>query len=317
MRVRSRRLLLLSVGALIAGAVIVAPNALGSRGPAGPAAPHSAECGNGRTDAARHGCVSYGPAVPIGDGQLRAFGAAKDGHPTLVGLSFSDKSMTNLPTSMSDGERCFDVNGDGTINDHLECSGGHQREVELPKVLTDLPTSPFKWVMVNWNMMGHGPPMVYDKPHFDVHFYLRPRAEVEAIRVGPCGNVVNCDDFATARVPVPAEYTPADYADYGFVQPQMGNHLVDKTNDEWTGGTFDRTFVYGSFAGQLTYLEPMITKEWLDGLKSGAVEEGCFPIKQPQKWQVAGWYPQVYCGEYDERRGEYQVSLQRFSSSRR
>jgi hypothetical protein len=310
LRVRSRRYLLLALGALIAGAVIVAPNALGS----GPATEHSNECGNGRTDAIERGCLNYGPPVSLGAGELRAFGAAKDGHPTIVGLSFSDTAMTNLPTTMSDGERCYDVNGDGTIGD-MECAGGHQREVELPKVLADLRTSPFEWVMVNWNVMGHGPPMVYDEPHFDVHFYMRPRAEVEAIRVGPCGNVVNCDDYATGRVPVPAEYNPTDYGDYGFVQGGMGNHLVDKTNDEWTGGTFDRTFVYGSYNGEITYLEPMITKEWLDGLKSGAVEEGCFPIKQPRKWQVAGWYPEVYCGKYDERAKQYQVSLERFRPS--
>ena len=260
-------------------------------------------------------CVDYGPAVALGDGELRVLGGVNHGRPTAIGLSLTSATLRNLPNTMSDGERCFDVNGDGTISD-MECAGGHQRELELPENLAGLSTSAFQWVMVNWNLMGHGPPGVYSEPHFDIHFYLRSRAEVDAIRLGPCGNVVHCDDFATGRVPVPAEYNPSDYGDYGFVQGKMGNHLVDKTSDEWNGGVFDRTFVYGSYAGEITYMEPMITKAWIDGLASGATEPGCFPIKQPEKWQVAGWYPTEYCGSYRANRDEYVISLERFRAGR-
>lgn len=330
-RVLTRRLLLPAAGLVVLAGVVVVPNAFSAE----PSGPPEAVCvvAESQPDGAtrslppdevadllehtrsyRGKCAQYGPAVPLGDGELRVLGRVDGDHPATIGLSLSSATLRDLPQSMSDGERCFDVNGDGTVSD-MECTGGHQRELELPGNLAGLSTSPFRWVMVNWNVMGHGPPAVYTEPHFDVHFYLRDQAEVDAIRLGPCGNVVHCDDFATGRVPVPAQYNPRDYGDYGFVQGKMGNHLVDKTSDEWHGGLFDRTFVYGSYAGEITYMEPMISKAWIEGLATGATDAGCHPIKQPEQWQVAGWYPQEYCGSYRPNRDEYVISLERFRPS--
>ena len=33
---------------------------------------------------------------------------------------------------------------------------------------------PLKWALLNWNPHGHIPPGIYDRPHFDVHFYMEP-----------------------------------------------------------------------------------------------------------------------------------------------
>ncbi|MFI7673818.1 hypothetical protein [Actinophytocola sp. NPDC049390] len=330
-RTFTRRLLVPIAGAVVLAGVITVPNAFSDDGAAGPpqvvcevAASAADNTGTTRslppdeaaalvenTRSYRGACVEYGPPVALGDGELRVLGGVTRGRPTVIGLSLTSATLRNLPGTMSDGQRCFDVNGDGTIGD-MECAGGHQRDLQLPRNLTGLSTSAFRYVMVNWNVMGHGPPAVYTEPHFDIHFYLRSPAEVDAIRLGPCGNVVHCDDFATGRVPVPAEYNPADYGDYGFVQGKMGNHLVDKTSDEWNGGVFDRTFVYGSYNGEITYMEPMVSKAWIEGLATGATEPGCHPIKQPQQWQVAGWYPTEYCGFYRPNRDEYVISLAEF-----
>lgn len=327
----TRRLLLPAAGLVLLAGAFVVPNALSeesapeavcvveasaadSAGTARMLPPDEVSELVENTKSYRGKCAEYGPGVALGDGELRVLGIVERGHPTSIGLSVTGATMRTLPDTMSDGERCFDVNGDGAISD-MECSGGHQRDLELPGNLADLSTSQFKYAMINWNVMGHGPPAVYTEPHFDIHFYLRSQEEVEAIRLGPCGNVVHCDDFATGRVPVPAEYNPADYGDYGFVQGKMGNHLVDKTSDEWNGGRFDRTFVYGSFNGEITYMEPMVTKSWIEGLADGTTEEGCQPIKQPEQWQLAGWYPTLYCGQYRPNRDEYVIDLRGFRAS--
>ncbi|WP_367138571.1 hypothetical protein [Saccharothrix sp. HUAS TT1] len=260
-------------------------------------------------------CAVYGAARPLGQGTVRTFAQLQGNRPTSVGITFSPKTLTGLPSEMTDGLRCFDVNGDGVRQEMLECAGGHERPLELPAALTRLSDVPFKWALVNWNPHGHGPPGIYEHSHFDFHFYTQPKAERDAIRLGPCGVVVHCDDFATGTAPVPAQYLPAGYSDNAAVEALMGNHLVDMTDEEWNGSPFVKTFIYGAYAGKITFLEPMITKGWFDRLSSGQQAGGCFPINQPAAWQEPGWYPKVYCTEFRPNRDEYVVTLQDFSHS--
>jgi hypothetical protein len=135
----------------------------------------------------------------------------------------------------------------------------------------------------------------------------------DAIRTGPCGEegLINCDDYATARKPVPERYMPADYADFGAVVAKMGNHLTDPTAPEFNGQRFTQTFMYGAYDGEITFYEPMMTKAWLEEVKR---EDGdnCRPIKQPRAWQAGGWYPTSYCVEYRENRKDFTVSVTDF-----
>ena len=82
----------------------------------------------------------------------------------------------------------------------------------MPSEASRQPDLQFKWALLNWNPHGHIPPGAYDKPHFDVQFYIQPIEEVFAIESGPCGpEHVRCDQFTQARLPVPANYMHADY----------------------------------------------------------------------------------------------------------
>jgi hypothetical protein len=36
-------------------------------------------------------------------------------------------------------------------------------------------------------------------------------------------------------------------------------------------------------------------------------------VKQPQAWQVPGWYPRAYCVRHSAESGEYTVSLEDFA----
>ena len=53
--------------------------------------------------------------------------------------------------------RCFDKNTNGKIDDHHECNGDYELAFALPEELAATGTTPFKWVSVNWNPMGHPP----------------------------------------------------------------------------------------------------------------------------------------------------------------
>jgi hypothetical protein len=61
---------------------------------------------------------------------------------------------------------------------------------------------------------------------------------------------------------------------------------VDVKSPELHGTPFTETFIYGSFDGQVTFYEPMITLEFLK--KETRYERG---IPTATKYKEAGWYP--------------------------
>jgi hypothetical protein len=227
-------------------------------------------------------------------------------------VTFPRATLNRLPQEPSDGRHCFDVNGNGEINPMDECAGGHERVMQLPPQFRKEVDTPFQWVLMNWNPHGHVPPNVYTVPHFDFHFFIMDLEERDAIGPGPCGIVVDCDDFAAGRVPVPVDTVPKDYADVGAVEVAMGNHLVDLTAPEFNGRAFTHTFIYGAFAGAITFYEPMVTLRWFDGLHSGTIPSRCFGLKLPTTWSPPGWYPTEYCLRYRPNRDDYTVSLEQF-----
>ncbi|MFI6322397.1 hypothetical protein ACIBG8_33010 [Nonomuraea sp. NPDC050556] len=244
-------------------------------------------------------CALYGTARPLGAGSMRTYVQAE---PMTVGVTFPASTLKQLPQAMSDGRVCFDANGDGRIDRESECAVGHARELDLPRSGT-----PYKWVLANWNPMGHLPVGVYNVPHFDFHFYLVPPIERNAIRPGPCPIMTNCDDYARAKVPVPPRYSHPDFADVDAVEPAMGNHLIDLAAPEFHGRAFTHTWIYGAYGGAVTFHETMITKAWFESRR-----DTCAAIKLPRAWKSAGWYPTSYCIEYRDNRDDYTVSLTGF-----
>jgi hypothetical protein len=68
--------------------------------------------------------------------------------------------------------------------------------------------TPFQYIMFDWNPNGHEPEGIYDKPHFDFHFYIQDLDDVEAIDPDPCSGLA-CDDYERVIKPVPAQLLPA------------------------------------------------------------------------------------------------------------
>lgn len=245
----------------------------------------------------------------LGDGTVESFAEMRDtGAPQTIGITFSAAALANPPTDPSDQHHCVDRDGDGVTVAATECANTHEFVIPLPDAITRRDDIPFKWVLLNWNKNGHGPPGVYDAPHVDVHYYMEPVADVFAIRDGTCGpEFVSCDDFARAKQPVPAELMHPNFQDVDAVAPAMGNHLIDVHGHEFHGQPFTRTWIYGAYEGRVTFWEQMVTRDFLLSRPNE-----CVPIKTPAAVSTSGYYPTQECVRYDRGADTYNVSLEAF-----
>ncbi len=243
----------------------------------------------------------------MGAGRIQGFVTLdQSGAPTAIGVTLTAGALEQLPPVPNTVSRCFDLDGNGKYIGH-ECLGDEERILDVP--VDSSAGLPFRWIQVNWNPAGHHN-TPYAQPHFDFHFHTGDRARVEAIAPGRCGELVDCGDFKVATRPVPARYVPGGYIDVGAVVPRMGNHLLDSQSPELKDSLpFTNTFIYGAYNGEVIFWEPMITLDFLQSTK-----DACLPIKQPQAFRRAGYYPTQYCVRQD-RRGQRTVSLERFRYS--
>jgi hypothetical protein len=229
------------------------------------------------------------------------------GEPRALGIALTETALSGLPTRMNTTSRCFDKNGDGSIT-HGECLGDYQAELALPAGATDLGL-PVRWATVNWNPEGHLPPApsVWSAPHFDFHFFMVELALIHGIRTGPCAEFIHCQDAARAGTPLPARHAPADYIGVGAAVAGMGNHLVDARDPVLADPTlgFSHTFIYGTYDGKLTFLEPMVSHAFL----SSRTPE-CRPVRVPRAYATAGYYPTTYCVRHDAASATYRVTLE-------
>ena len=249
-----------------------------------------------------------GPAVKIGQGQARLFvELGTEGRPQLIGIDFDEGALRGLPSKMNSTSRCFDKNGDGALS-HGECMGDYQFTLELPAGAAELKL-PFKYATVNWNPEGHmkPAPSVWSAAHYDFHFFIVEPSLINGIRTGPCAELIDCDDFKRASVALPRQHQPQGYIDVGAAVASMGNHLIDSTDPEIADPSrgFSSTFIYGAYDGKLIFLEPMISHKFL-----ASRPDRCSPLREPQSYATAGYYPTNYCVRYDASKASYRVTLE-------
>lgn len=211
----------------------------------------------------------YGPTLPVGNGVGRAWVQIDaNGDPTSVGLNLSGKALEGLPEE------------------------DQQFVFFFPKVKGK---NFYTHMLVDWNPHGHEPAGIYDKPHFDFHFYIISNEARMAI--GP-------NDLAQfANAPAP-QYVPSDYWQIPGGVPQMGAHWADLESPEFNGGTFTKTFIWGSYDGAFIFWEPMIT---MDYLMSHPDETTA--VRQPAEYARDGWYAMNYKVSYSEKPDQYTVAL--------
>jgi hypothetical protein len=257
---------------------------------------------------ATDGRMLTGPTAAVGNGTAQLYvevGSART--PRAVGIVLTESALSGLAARMNTTSRCFDKNGDGSFA-HGECLGDYQAELLPPPDAAELGI-PVRWATVNWNPEGHPAPAppVWSAPHFDFHFFLAEPGLIHAIRPGPCGEFIDCRDSARASIPLPRHHAPEGYIDVGAAVAAMGNHLIDARDPEIADPTrgFSHTFIYGAYDGRLVFLEPMVSHAYLSRRPNG-----CRPVRVPEEYAVAGYYPTRYCVRHDQASGTYRIALE-------
>lgn len=221
----------------------------------------------------------YGPQVQIGNGHMRSWiNITHSGKPLAIGIEMTGGALNNLPN---------DPNNHAAGTYHLRL---HQKAHAV---------TPFDHIMINWNVKGHAPPPIYGSPHFDMHFY----------KVG-MDEVMNTTNPAKFNILPPAGYIPEAYLFTGGV-PMMGAHWADLLSPEFLPpsnpgyAAFTHTMVYGSYNGEVTFVEPMITRAFLE---SGATVHKWY--RQPKSFSPTGTnYPQRYNIWENDHNGRHYISL--------
>ncbi len=237
----------------------------------------------------------YGAPQTLGAGTARTYvqldGAGK---PVSVGVAMSEAAMTNLPSH---------VPGPGPSAVMLTLA--------MP---TNVPATGFDHIMLDWNPAGHEPEHVYTHPHFDFHFYRISPAEVMAM-------MPSDPQWAEKAGSLPAApYVPAGYAAAHVLAgipasvaavPMMGLHWLDTSSPELqpppANHQFTETFIYGSYDGKFIFIEPMITKAYLESLKG--TNGMSRTVGTAAQVASPGYYPSAYSIRFDSATGEYRVAL--------
>jgi len=236
----------------------------------------------------------YGPPITLGDGKVRAYvvlDAKEVQHPLEIGVAIDARAMEGaLPADMI------------------------MRPIALPARAPD----PYRFVLFDWNPMGHPPAGIFDVPHFDFHFYIVPQDEVDAIVPSDPGYAAKANNLPTGELvpPLYAVARPPGTTPAAVATPRMGVHWQDLLSPEYQRvlgrpdlwQPFTKTYTYVSWDGGMTALEPMITREYLLRRISEIV-----PVRQPARYPSPGWYPGAYQIEYDDHSAEYRVALVGFA----
>jgi len=224
--------------------------------------------------------IFSGPSQELGNGTVTTYVTLDDGgRPTEVGLRLTSTALDDLPPS------------DATLM------------IDFPDQAAD---TAFDHVMLNWNPNGHEPLGLFGRPHFDVHFTMVDMATMAAIDPADPAYAAKAEHLPEAK------YIPQDYAAppepplAAQAVPNMGVHLVDSTDTSLVPGQYDFTqiIINGVWDGRYIFIEPMITRDWL--LTGPSLEQ---PLKLPEAYQEAGYYPTTYAVHVDQGTDEYVVSL--------
>jgi hypothetical protein len=237
----------------------------------------------------------YGPPVKLGEGKVRAYvvlDAMEEQRPLEVGVAIDARAMEGpLPSP---------------------------EMLMIPVALPAQAPTPYRFVMLDWNPLGHAPPGVFDVPHFDFHFYVVPQADVEGITPADPDFAAKANNLPTGDY-LPPLYTvskPPGVPPSAVAVPGMGVHWQDLLSPEYQRilgrpeayRPFTRTYVYVSWDGRMTAFEPMITREYLLRRITETI-----PVRQPARYSEPGWYASAYRIEYDDRASEYRVALVDFN----
>ena len=180
----------------------------------------------------------------------------------------------------------------------------------------------FRFVELDWNPQGHGEP--YAVPHFDFHFYTMSKGDRNAIMPSDPQYAAKAANEPPAATIPPFYANPATLLGLppeAVAVPMMGMHWLDLRSPElqmMPGGVrrstqpFTATFIYGAWNGRLTFLEPMITRDYIVAKRQAATAEGrdeIIPISTSPSYPSGAFHPDAYRITWDAHRHEYRIAL--------
>ena len=183
--------------------------------------------------------------------------------------------------------------------------------------------SPFRYIEVDWNTEGRprGPNNSFVSPHFDFHYYLRPRRVVNATTMCVSSDGRTCDPLRTSyaqmrrflQMPAPA-FIPASYApDVGSSIPMMGLHLLDRTF-HYTVHNVDHhpTLLYGTFDGNVLFAEASVTLATLQDAIAAPGHVVSFRFRQPRTVQGNVPWPTRFAIQYIPGSQTFRAGFEQF-----
>jgi hypothetical protein len=222
----------------------------------------------------------FGRPVVVGNGMAFSWVRLdkETNKPAAVGVTLTETALQGLPTELEDDMEAMEM------------------RLELPQGVEGIP---FDHISLDWIPKGHIPIGIYDVPHFDIHFYLLDYATRQGITAKDA-------DIEVCRKPLPDGFMAPGYILPPETEiPMMGSHWIDPTSPEFNGSPFASTFLYGSYNGQLAFLEPMVALSFLQ-----TKPDQTWDLKVPTKFEKAGYYPSQYRVSYNADRKEYNISLE-------
>lgn len=206
--------------------------------------------------------VEFGPALPLGDGTVRAFAETDaSGLATRIGIEMTEQAVTSLAHDM-----VFVT-------------------VPLPEAAV---AAGYDHVSLDWMPHGHAPGDLFGAPHFDVHFYLTTEAERLAIDPSDPRYMEKAANRPSGEM-MPPNFMPPPQLD---PIPAMGEHWLDSTDPIFAGHPFEAVMIYGAWDGEVTFVEPMVTRDLLLSRRDFGGEIGqplrvSEDISLPASWSVS------------------------------
>lgn len=252
----------------------------------------------------------YGVSVTLGNGTARTyilFDKRQQGRAIELGVALSPAALEGLPAPMNMPP------GGGDGHEHVD---SHEYILPMPQQNG----TPFKFLELDWNPQGHEIPGIYTIPHFDFHFYTITQAERDLILPTDAQFQQKADNLPPAAM-VPQFYstlTPPNVPTPAV--PKMGVHWIDVRSPEIQAllghpelaKPFTTTFIYGSWNGRFTFVEPMITRDFILGRRTAATaaqRDSVIPLPMGAQASPAGMYPAAYRIAWDAAANEYRIAL--------